>query len=431
MDALLSRKDSVSSFASNTYSQRKKSPFMAFRDKITPAPSPRAASVRSASTSHSSPLANSPRYFDHYPRRPSPARPSSDSDDSTDYPRAPTPPVLFPSYDDDSVSYHRTSGELDATPTRTRARSERGQHQHQHGQHKPLPRVPALRYSDGSTADSAPPPTPVDPPAHNRSHSPPTHSHSRPHSTHASPHPLNSQSSLGLAPPRATIERCPVVVGVAAMDAMVDGMNGLDAQSYFDHGAGAAKDRAFAQARFGFGRIPGYDPLYTPPLPTPPPGVVLGRAESEEDEAPRRRTPRRKKTPRASSARRERPSPAPLHIMQRASSEASPRNSTSTMNTYATAYTHPRASSSSYGGSTPEPSPLPSPRRSLAPSISDIIRAHAPPAAQVRSRLVPGRAGGHGQLARTEEAESEPEPLTADEEAALVGRSSIDSIARE
>ena len=53
------------------------------------------------------------------------------------------------------------------------------------------------------------------------------------------------------------------VSGVETMDALVDGMNGGDIHT------------PRSSTRLRFGHIPNHHPLYQPPLPTPPPGVVL------------------------------------------------------------------------------------------------------------------------------------------------------------
>ncbi|KAF8867493.1 hypothetical protein CPB84DRAFT_1859363 [Gymnopilus junonius] len=54
------------------------------------------------------------------------------------------------------------------------------------------------------------------------------------------------------------------VAGMETMDALVDGMNGRD---------GLLSRTSSTCSRFA---IPGHHPLYQPPLPTPPPGVILG-----------------------------------------------------------------------------------------------------------------------------------------------------------
>lgn len=118
-----------------------------------------------------------------------------------------------------------------------------------------------------------------------------------------------------------------------------------------------------------------HHPLYQPPLPTPPPGVVLGgrkarrnrRSSSSDDddgdESPRTATPRRRKA-------------------------SSPSEK----------------------------------RKSLAPSISDIIRAYNPPPLS----RTPSYSRSVGHTTVHEESEPDLESVTAE-----VSRSSIDSIADE
>ncbi|KAG9314538.1 hypothetical protein JVU11DRAFT_5337 [Chiua virens] len=73
--------------------------------------------------------------------------------------------------------------------------------------------------------------------------------------------------------------------------------------------------------------------------------------------------------------------------------------------------------------------------RTIIPSISEIIRNHAPHALErKRPPSVHNSAHGHADgssLAGPEEEESEPEPLTPDEEAEFLSRSSLDSIEHE
>jgi hypothetical protein len=72
--------------------------------------------------------------------------------------------------------------------------------------------------------------------------------------------------------------------------------------------------------------------------------------------------------------------------------------------------------------------------KSITPSISEIIRAYAPLEQQARSRLSTRdsiKASSHGHETVYEEQESEPEPVSAAEEAELVSRTSVDSIAEE
>lgn len=228
-------------------------------------------------------------------------------------------------------------------------------------------------------------------------------------------------------PSRESFERFPVMVaapisGVETMDALVDGMNGGD--DILSSGTSISN-----RNRFG---IPGHHPLYQPPLPTPPPGVVLGggkirrpklhilsnqSSDSDPDEdypppttaRPRRRRvlPTTSRTP-SSSTIIPIPSPIPIPSQDAAISYATPRRTASV-------------------GERP---------KSAVPSISDIIRTHAPPEAQVRSRPSTSRSSSYyahsqGHATVQEEAESEPEPLTIEEEAEMISRSSIDSVADE
>ena len=225
------------------------------------------------------------------------------------------------------------------------------------------------------------------------------------------------------------LDHFPVVVaapvaGVETMDALVDGMNGGDISS-----------RMPSRARFG---IPGHHPLYQPPLPTPPPGVVLGGGK------PR---PQRQSRPSTGSVEssddddgyRSLPNPTSRvrRRIRRPGSSRTPSNSTITIT--------PHHNSQNSGDETTSQSHVVRPslsrpdenRKSVVPSISEIIRNHAPPESQVRSRpstirsssLYSPSTQGHATL--HEEVESEPEPLTREEEAEFISRSSIDSVADE
>ncbi|KAF5366326.1 hypothetical protein D9757_012934 [Collybiopsis confluens] len=190
---------------------------------------------------------------------------------------------------------------------------------------------------------------------------------------------------------------------VEMMDALVDGMNGgdkiLSSRSRFD--------------------ISNHHPLYHPPLPTPPPGVVLGSAKtrsrpkkppkpvyrssfSDEDDdldsAPPIATPKRGR-------------PAPIG--------RPPTNLTDT---------------SSEPSPTARPSTAPSrhKRPSLAPSISEIIRAYASPEPQSSRRTSLSRTSSYSRSAgHSTPHDPDPGLLAAEEESELLSRSSIDSIADE
>lgn len=189
-----------------------------------------------------------------------------------------------------------------------------------------------------------------------------------------------------------------------------------------------------SRARFG---IPGHHPLYQPPLPTPPPGVVLGGAKA-------RPKPSRPSTASGDSSDDDgyRSLPNPTSRSRRRARR--PVSVRTTSNSTITPQRNPQIS----GDETPSQSNTVRPvirdlsrpnenRKSVVPSISEIIRSHAPPECQVRSRpsairsssLYSPSTQGHATL--HEEVESEPEPLTREEEAELLTRSSIDSVADE
>ncbi|KAG6831267.1 hypothetical protein H0H92_011777 [Tricholoma furcatifolium] len=217
-----------------------------------------------------------------------------------------------------------------------------------------------------------------------------------------------------------SFEHFPVVVaapvaGVETMDALVDGMNGGD--DILSHLSNISN-----RTRFG---IPGHHPLYQPPLPTPPPGIVLGGGKARR---PKRNIPLNYSSesdaedePPAmlrSRPRRTRPSPSPTPPPSFASPPATAKllkKDTSPM------VPPPPALSTS------------DKTKSTVPSISDIIRSHAPPESNPRSRPSTSRSSyGHSKPPTlVHEIESEPEPLSPEEEAGLLSRSSLDSVADE
>lgn len=214
------------------------------------------------------------------------------------------------------------------------------------------------------------------------------------------------------------------VSGVETMDALVDGMNNFGTDDLFMGSGGISARSPRSKDRF--------HPLYQPPLPTPPPGVTLGvgvsrkmssksrasnpddGADADEDDDAR---PRPRKPP---SVRHPTSRPKAMHPTSPSSVTVGSSLSRST------------------DGSRP-PSPQLSrsdSHKRVPPSISEIIRAYAPPQQQTRSRPSTARdsmrASSHGhQTVYEEELESEPEPVSAVEEAELVSRTSVDSIAEE
>lgn len=215
------------------------------------------------------------------------------------------------------------------------------------------------------------------------------------------------------------------IAGVETLDALVDGMNGMAGASMED-----LFSRATSHSRFGF---PGHSSLYQPPLPTPPPGVVLGKgkgrrreravaSDDDDDDIPTTKPPR--------------PYPRYRHNLVPSFSR---KVSTST-SIVDSAPTTPSDKiippTTDFNDHTPLNSVQPVERpRTVIPSISEIIRNHAPHTLErTRPPSVNAPSYGHGNgslLAGPDEEESEPEPLTPDEEAELLSRSSMDSIEHE
>ena len=327
-------------------------------------------------------------YFDLYPKK-SKSRRSSASQDS--------PPVIATTYafpTCDPIEPPLIHNQYVRTRSRTGPSAK--------SQWEAISSVPELRFSGSSSTHHAetPPRTP--------------------HDSMASVFFLDHFPVVVAAP----------VAGVETMDALVEGMNGGDITS-----------RTSSRARFG---IPGHHPLYQPPLPTPPPGVVLGGGKA------------RSKPSRPSSASgdssdddgyRSLPNPTSRtrRRVRRPGSTRTVSNSTITI--------MPQRNSQDSEDETAPQSDTPPPnvrnlshpeenRKSVVPSISEIIRNHAPPECQVRSRPSTIRSSSlyspsiqsystHGHATLHEEVESEPEPLTREEEVELLSRSSIDSVADE
>ncbi|KAF9015360.1 hypothetical protein BDQ17DRAFT_1340924 [Cyathus striatus] len=208
-----------------------------------------------------------------------------------------------------------------------------------------------------------------------------------------------------------SFEHFPVVVaapvsGVEMMDALVDGMNG---GSIFSDPLSRSM-----RSRFD---IRGHHPLYQPPLPTPPPGVILGggkprrpkttrplsSSESGEDEDTSR-------NPSASRPRRRKPRSAGRSA------------STSTITAISSTSLTPTKEKELYAPSsyTASPSISSERRKSVVPSISDIIKAHARP---------------HTSTACTHDLSQQdvhpPSIAAGEEDLDLISRSSIDSVADE
>ncbi|KAL5533687.1 hypothetical protein ACEPAG_147 [Sanghuangporus baumii] len=241
-----------------------------------------------------------------------------------------------------------------------------------------------------------------------------------------------------LTPPQTPVEpsvRGPIhvvvaapVPGVEAMDALVDGMDGSDEDELFKRLQSSTSKRS----------VPSHHPLYAPPLPQPPPGIVLGRgyparkgslsSESDDDEELQVRSTTFGGKERSSAKRRH---------------EGGRTASSSTILAEMSDHGHPRPSSAST--LTQEEH-----ERVPPPSIDEIIRKHTAvpphlpsyiakkqPNGQSQSRPAPGTKSpipsnvGHDRRQEPSLSDSEPEPLTPSEEAALVARSSIDSVTAE
>ncbi|KAL4068238.1 hypothetical protein V8B97DRAFT_2024862 [Scleroderma yunnanense] len=295
--------------------------------------------------------------------------------------------LAFPSSDADTDDFLSRS---DLTPRHPRPRTRTGPSSRSKWHNAT---IPPLRFS-GTSSLETPPQTPSDP---------------------CSGRTSALDFSVVVAAP---------ISGVETLDALVDGMNGMGGVSMEDLLSGNLSSRT----RFA---LPSYHPLYQPPLPTPPPGIVLGKAKrgkrekvviSDDDDDEHSTSPS------------SRPNLRHLHSQKHATRRASA--STITVDSLSTGVTTPPPPDDSIEDlSMPIPRPAERPR-TIIPSISEIIRSHAPYAAQQRSRpgsanaSASGHSNGHTAL-NAEEDEPEPEPLTADEEAEFLSRSSMDSIEHE
>ncbi|KAF5377571.1 hypothetical protein D9615_005226 [Tricholomella constricta] len=403
MQAVLSRPQILggSGSSSSHRAPRRSASFLSLRREKDKSPPP----VDPNSTIDSSgPLYSSrPTYFDAYPRpksantRQSKSR-GHRSSPSTNAPARPENPVsrhfsaessyAFPTFD---------SSEDIGTPTTPtqypRVRSRTGPSGRSNWED--ISTIPQLRFSGSSSTQhtETPPHTPVD-----------------------------------FNPSREFFEHFPVVVaapiaGVETMDALVDGMNGGDDI--------LSSTSLSNRARFG---IPGHHPLYQPPLPTPPPGVVLGGAKTRR---PKRNIVLNHSSDSDDDAAR---TAAPVSRPRRRRTRPSPSRTASNSTITVAPTPAPTQESVKPFNSTTNPTSwktIPPERpKSVVPSISDIIRTHAPPEGQVRSRPSTARSSSYyahsqGHATVHEEPESEPEPVTLEEEADLLSRSSIDSVADE
>lgn len=216
------------------------------------------------------------------------------------------------------------------------------------------------------------------------------------------------------------------IAGVETMDALVDGMNGFGSDDHF-MGMGGMSGRSSKFSKSGF------HPLYHPPLPTPPPGVTLGGA------LPRKHSSRSRDSDADEDEEETSRTRSPPPSRPRASQRRGPTRTPSAITVTATSTRRPVTSPSPSPSATEFPQRASSPQKTVAPSISEIIRAHAPPEQQARSRKTSyATSNGHDSIAPTSsshvkrrEVEPEPAPKPTEDDADLVSRSSVDTLAEE
>ncbi|KAF8272977.1 hypothetical protein EI94DRAFT_1783325 [Lactarius quietus] len=239
--------------------------------------------------------------------------------------------------------------------------------------------------------------------------------------------PVDFSSSKLFFDPFSVVVSAPVS-GVETMDALVDGMNNFGTDDLFMGSGGISARPPRPKDRF--------HPLYQPPLPTPPPGVTLGGALSRKMSSKSKASHLDEGADADNDADEEheaRPRPRKPPSLRHPSSRTKASHSTAS-----SSLTRGGSLSRSTNGSCP-PSPQLSrsdSHKKVPPSISEIIRTYAPPQQQARSRPSAARdsmrSSNHShQTVYEEELESEPEPVSAVEEAELVSRTSVDSVAEE
>ncbi|KAI0036674.1 hypothetical protein K488DRAFT_40794 [Vararia minispora EC-137] len=202
------------------------------------------------------------------------------------------------------------------------------------------------------------------------------------------------------------------------MDALVDGMNGLDTDDFFVPSAAVSSARSSS-------RKDRFHPLYQPPLPTPPPGITLGGALPRKSPRSRRRS-----DPDAADTRTAAP-PSPRHPPR---TNRPPNTRSISSNTI---ILDPSVSPQASVSAPTSPDPQKYGPKAVAPSISEIIRNYAPPEQQVRSRqtsvrtsIYHGSQASHGAVVEERDSDLDPgsDPLA---DVDVLSRSSIDSIAEE
>ncbi|KAF8349891.1 hypothetical protein F5887DRAFT_942805 [Amanita rubescens] len=312
-----------------------------------------------------------PSYFDIYPRpnsSPSDPPPNSSSASRSD---AVHESYAFPSLDSDRESSPPAIDPPNLSFSRTRSRTNPSTKSRWSG----ATSIPPLSYSGSSSTQhtETPPYTPVD---------------------LAEDDSFDTFSVLVAAP----------IAGVETMDALVDGMNGR------------SKGRDFSILNKNRFCIPNHHPLYQPPLPTPPPGVVLGGGKG-----------RRSKKKSASS-----PPSSDSDDEGRASATSSrprrkPHKTSSRIPSNSTLRSIPASASSKTLALSFVEDSLKG-RKPVVPSISEIIRTHAPHQVKDRSGSPTIYANNFGHTTVNDDNDYESQ---RDQDADLVSRSSIDSVADE
>ena len=347
------------------------------------------------------PIGRGPSYFDCYPRQPSMqqrrhgrATSSNHSDLSSNSNFANVAVTRFSGRSDPLLSQSRSAhNDVPVLKPPPRRRSRRVPNRSSSENRAELSH---LRISDSSslTQLETPPQTPID---------------------------LSTQRPI--FDPFSVVVSAPIP-GVETMDALVDGMNSFGKDDFFMGSGGISSRSTRTKERF--------HPLHQPPLPVPPPGVTLGGGLARTGSSTSRASLHDDGTDADNDADED--DDARPRIFKVLAARQSSRSKVSRPTSPAVA-SLPRSRDC-----TPPPSPQPSRSdtksiKSVTPSISDIIRAYAPPEQQTRSRPPTLRdslkASSHGHETVYEEQESEPEPVSAAEEAELVSRTSVDSIAEE
>lgn len=328
-----------------------------------------------------------PSYFDIYPRpNSSPSDPPHLLPNTSSSSRSEKESYAFPSIDSDQESPPAVDPP-NLSFSRTRSRTNPSSKSRWSG----ATSVPPLSYSGSSSTQhtETPPDTPVDP-AENDS--------------------FDTFSVLVAAP----------IAGVETMDALVDGMNGRS----------RSRDLSILN-RTQF-CIPGHHPLYQPPLPTPPPGIVLGGGKG------RRSKKKSVSSPPSSDSDGEGHASATSSRPRRKVHKTSSRvPSTSTLRSMPASGSSKTLTLNLAEDGLSQPRDIHHERtKTVVPSISEIIRIHAPH--QVKDRSGSPTVGApsiysnnFGHTTVNDDNDYEPQRFDCDQDADLVSRSSIDSVADE